>query len=195
MAGEVGHYNPRDASEYDDFTMTTDEFPEPPSKSQRKREMQALQAFGESLVRLPARTLDRLPIDARLRAEVELARGLRRAAYRRQIRYIGRLLNAIDEAEREALRAAFDGAGGADRRHALRERRIVGWGERLIQEGDHAFAAWLIEYPDTDRQRLRQALRAAAREQSDEGRDQGWRSLLSYLRELDTALEFELGKR
>jgi len=173
--------------------MTMDDAPEGVSKSQRKREMQALQAFAESLVQMRAAALERLPLDARLRAEVDLARGLRRAAYRRQIRYIGRLLNAMEEADMAALRAACDGERGTDSRHALRERRVVRWGERLMEEGDAAFEALLAEHRDLDRQRLRQALRAAARERAGPGPGQGWRSLLAYLRELDAALDSTAG--
>jgi len=180
---------PRRASADDDFTMTIRDPSETSSKSRRKRERQALQAFGEALVRLPPAALARIPLDARLRAEVDLAGGLRRAAYRRQIRYIARLLNAADEADLQVLRAALGGEHGADSRHAVRERRVVRWGERLMEEGDAALVELFAEHPGLDRQRLRQALRAAAREQAGERRGRGWRSLLAYLRELDVALE------
>lgn len=76
-----------------------------PSKTQRKREMHALQALGESLVRLEDDEIARLPIDERLADAVRDARAMRSGeARRRQLQFIGRLMRSVDV---DALRGAL----------------------------------------------------------------------------------------
>lgn len=78
---------------------------EKPSKTQRKREMHALQALGESLVELEDDEIARLPIDERLADAVRDARPMRSGeARRRQLQFIGRLMRNVDV---DALRAAL----------------------------------------------------------------------------------------
>jgi len=78
---------------------------EKPSKTQRKREMHALQALGESLVALEDDQIDRLPIDERLADAVRQARSTRtHEGRRRQLQFIGRLMRDVDA---DALRAAL----------------------------------------------------------------------------------------
>lgn len=78
---------------------------EKPSKTQRKRDMHALQALGESLVGLEDDEIARLPIDERLADAVRQARPMRsNEARRRQLQFIGRLMRRVDV---DALRAAL----------------------------------------------------------------------------------------
>lgn len=78
---------------------------EKPSKTQRKREMHALQALGESLVELEDDEIARLPIGERLADAVREARAMRSGeARRRQLQFIGRLMRDVDV---DALRGAL----------------------------------------------------------------------------------------
>jgi ribosome-associated protein len=78
---------------------------EQPSKSQRKREMLALQALGERLVALPAARLEALALLDELRDAVLFARSLTaRGARKRQLQYIGRLMRGVDPEFAEELR-------------------------------------------------------------------------------------------
>src|SRR3546814_10961745 len=56
------------------------------------------------------------------------------------------------------------------------------WRERLIDEGDKALAQWLQEFPDSDRQQLRQLLRNARDERSKARPPRALRGLLRSLR-------------
>ena len=80
-----------DASDQDDQRL---------SKSERKRQMHALQEMGERLVGLPRADLDRIQIDdERLREAVEMARGIRaRGGLKRQLQFIGKLMRSVDVA-------------------------------------------------------------------------------------------------
>ena len=70
---------------------------ERPSKSQRKREMSALQALGESLLRLSAAELARIDLPEPLREAIaETARISSHEGRRRQLQYIGKLMRSTD---------------------------------------------------------------------------------------------------
>jgi ribosome-associated protein len=80
------------------------DIPQPPSKSQRKREATALQKLGEQLVKLTAAQLKRTPLPEDLLASVRTAQGIsQRGGRKRQLQYIGKLMRQLDEAEIEAI--------------------------------------------------------------------------------------------
>ena len=68
------------------------------SKSERKRQMRALQGLGERLVALPAAELAKISIDDdRLRDAIDTARRITaRGGLKRQLRFIGKLMRSID---------------------------------------------------------------------------------------------------
>ena len=119
---------------------------EEPSKSQRKREMLALQALGESLLSLADDRLERLPVTPELIDAVRAARAIRaHEGRRRQLQYIGRLMREIDA---DALRGAL-----ADE---TREHRVATavmhaaerWRERMLAD-DQVLRNWVGQYPET----------------------------------------------
>lgn len=68
-----------------------------PSKSQRKREMHALQEIGKILVELPSPQLAKIPMPEELAEAVKTARAIKsHEAKRRQLQYIGKLMREID---------------------------------------------------------------------------------------------------
>lgn len=86
----------------DDFD---DNLPEKPSKTQRKREVAALQALGETLLEFkPAKLISLNLPDELMAAIVEAHRIPRKKAERRQNQYIGRLMRDLDEETLEAIR-------------------------------------------------------------------------------------------
>ena len=159
--------------------MTDDEAPE--SKSQRKRDALALQALADELVRLPASQLDALPLDDALREGVLEARTLARGAYRRQLRFIGRLLREGDADPVRSALAALKRAGDTDR---ARLARLERWRERLMEEGDAAVTELLDAFPGADAQQLRRLVRNARREREAGQPPHSYRRLFRLLREL-----------
>lgn len=132
-----------------------------PSKSQRKRDMSALQALGESLLRLPAAALERIDIPDGLRqALAEAARMKSHEARRRQLQYIGRLMRQIDPAP---LHAAIGEATGESKQAVALMHRCERLRDRLLDD-DAALTEVLTMLPHADVQPLRAAIRAARRE-------------------------------
>lgn len=161
--------------------MVIDDTDTPLSKSQRKRDALALQALAEELIRLSAPQLETVPIRDDVRGAVLDARALSRGAYRRQVRYLGRLLRDIDVAP---VRIAVDAYHGASLEDKARMKRLERWRERLMEEGDPAVAALLDEFPGADAQQLRQLLRNAHKEHEAGRPPRSYRLLLRFLREL-----------
>lgn len=156
----------------------------PISKSQRKRDMLALQDLGAELVRLPPASLDGLDLpEALSNALADCRRITAHEARRRQMQYIGRLMRDIDAAPIAERLAALRGESDAARAefHAL-ER----WRTRLL-DSDEALAGWLLEYPDSDVQRLRQLVRNARKEAGEARPPRAGRELFRLLRAISAA--------
>lgn len=152
-----------------------------PSKSQRKREAQELQALAVSLVDLPDAQLQRIPLPERLRdAIVETRRITAHGALRRQHQYLGRLMRQADAAPvRDAIAALERESAGQTRHfHALEH-----WRDRLIDEGDGALDDLLAAHPTLQRAPLRHLIRQAQREVATDAPKRAARSLFRHLRE------------
>ncbi|HEB98237.1 MAG TPA: DUF615 domain-containing protein [Thiotrichales bacterium] len=153
----------------------------PPSKTRRKREADALQALGETLVGLPEARLAAIELPDRLREAVMEARRIKaRGGRRRQLQYIGKLMRSIDA---DPIRAALDDFTRQNRRAARAFRQLEALRDQLIAEGDAALGEVLERFPHCDRQHLRQLMRQARKDQAAD-KTAGLRALFRYLREL-----------
>lgn len=152
------------------------------SKSQIKRESQALKRMGEELVEMNPAEVAGLPLPEDLRAAIDAARHIKHhSARRRQLQYIGKLMRGIDT---EPLRIALETKALAQRQQAAHFHQIEAWRDRLIETGDEALAGFLDEHPDADRSRLRQLLRNAQQERTRQPPgNKAARALFRYLRE------------
>ena len=119
-----------------------------PSKSERKRRSDDLQALGEALIELSDSELDALPLPEQLRDAVLLARRITaHGGLYRQKQYIGKLMRKIDA---DPIRAALDAKRDRERVEAIRFHRIEQWRDRLLHEGVEAVAQLKAEFPQID---------------------------------------------
>lgn len=154
----------------------------PASKSQRKREADALQALGEALLRFTPAELERVDLPDQLREALIAAQHIRqRGAHKRQLQYIGKLMRSIDA---QAVRHALDQLTEHDRQSTAELHRLERWRQRLLEEGDAALGELVEAYPGADRQHLRQLVRSAQREHLENRPPANARALFRYLREL-----------
>ncbi len=134
------------------------------SKSQVKREAEALQRLGEELANLPRRKLERmeLPQDLR-RALIESQSIKSNIAARRQRQYIGALMRGVDpEAIQRALvETDFDIPAESETSEQIRV-----WLDRLSTGEPAVMEEFLSICPGLERQRLRQLLRNITKEKS-----------------------------
>lgn len=154
-----------------------------PSKSERKREMAALQELGEAIVKLSDGELATIPLEGELVAAVAVARRITNSheGLRRQLQFIGKLMRQGDIT---AIQAAYQELQTG--RQALNQRfhQLEQLRDRLIDAGPNALTEVLEEYPHTDRQHLRQLIAAATKEREQEKPPAAARKLFRYLREL-----------
>lgn len=157
---------------------------EGPSKSQKKRDMQALQDLGEALIKLSAERLAKLDIPESLRDAVRDAHRMqaRTEAMRRQMQYIGRLMREADPAP---IRAALDALNGNSRAETARMHRLETLRERFLEDESVASEIATI-YPGADIQHLRQLRRNALRERDQNKPPRAFRELFRELRDLET---------
>lgn len=141
--------------------MLTDEddVPQRDSKSQRKRDMLALQEMGETLVNLPAAQLAKMPLEPALAKAIHEARLLKsHGAIRRQLQYIGKLMRQIDPTP---IQTALAGIAMQSQQSKAKFHQVERWRDRLIAEDDSALQVFFDQHPDCDRQQLRQLVRNA----------------------------------
>jgi ribosome-associated protein len=153
---------------------------EPPSKTQRKKEMTALQDLGEELTRLNDAQLAEVPLPETLReAIVEARRITKHEGKRRQMQYIGRLMRTIDVAPVREKLASWN---GVSRDATALLHRIERWRDRLLED-ETAIQEFIAAHPRSDLQRLRSLLRAINKERAENKPPRQYRELFRMLRE------------
>ena len=156
-----------------------------PSRSQRRREALDVLALAEKLATLSDARLERLPIpDGLLPHIVETRRMTAHGARKRQTAFLAKQMRREDDEALDAIRDALDAAGEPARQEAALLHRAEQWRERLLDEGDAALAQLLHEFPQADRQQLRQLLRNAKDERSGNKPPRAFRELFRTLRTL-----------
>jgi ribosome-associated protein len=152
---------------------------ERPSKSQRKRDMTALQDLGAELVALAPEPLRRLELPDELRQAIEAARRITaHEGRRRQLQYVGKLMRRVDP---EPIRAALEMLSGKSRAATELLHRCERWRDRLLDD-DAALTEWLAAHQDGDVQRLRALIRAARRERATAAAPKSARELYRLLK-------------
>ncbi len=153
------------------------------SRSQIKREMDALQDLGRDLVELPDKALTKIPLSDTLIDAIKLARKIQntRGGYRRQLQYIGKLMRGEDAAP---IQAALDAIRQTGQQSAAKFHALERWRDRILNEGQDAVDQFVDEHPGADRQQLRQLMLNAQREHKQNKPPKSARALFKYLREL-----------
>lgn len=151
------------------------------SKSQLKREMEAVQASGERLITLKPEQLQQLDLPDTLRDAVELAKRITsHGALRRQKQYIGKLMRNI---EIEPIEAKFAEWERGNRAQTAKLHQLERWRERLLAD-DKALGELIEVYPQADVQHLRTLMRNAKKEQTANKPPKSSRELFKVLRDL-----------
>ena len=161
------------------MTQSENQQPDPASKSQLKREAEALQKMGKALIDLPAAQLAKIPLPAVLLEAIHLAHTLKsHEAKRRHLQYIGKIMREIDivPIETELTKLKYAHKQKTAEFHLAEE-----WRERLIAEGDPAVQALLADYPQMDRQQVRQLVRKAQQDRAHEKNTGAEKALFKYL--------------
>lgn len=152
------------------------------SKSQRKRDMDALQDLGKKLTEYTPARLKKVPMSDNLReALVEMARLTANGARARQLQYIGRLMRSEDV---EPIRSALEMIEGKSHAEIARMHRLEKLRERFLED-ESMLTEIGNEFPELDLARLRQLRRNALKERSENKPPKAFREIFQILREMD----------
>ncbi|WJM82738.1 ribosome biogenesis factor YjgA [Pectobacterium brasiliense] len=151
------------------------------SKSEIKRDAEALKDLGAELVDLGKNALEKIPLDDDLRAAVELAQRIKKEGRRRQLQLIGKMLRARDP---EPIQTALDKLNNRHNQQVALFHKLEQLRDRLIEEGDDVVPDILALYPHADRQQLRSLVRNAQKEKTTNKPPKSARQIFQYLREL-----------
>ena len=163
----------------DDFDR--DDGEEAPSKSQLKREKQELQELGKRIADLPRSHFARIPLSDTMHEAMALYKRLNsHEAKRRQLQYIGKHMH---HENLEAIRALFAQMDNESKQFRQHFHKLETMRDQLVAEGDRALEEIITEYPDLNRQEIRQLIRQANKEKQLKKPPAASRKLFQYLRD------------
>ncbi|MFZ7198008.1 MULTISPECIES: ribosome biogenesis factor YjgA [Avibacterium] len=151
------------------------------SKSEIKRDAEALKQLGEKLVNLTKTNLEKIPLEENILDAIALAQRLQKEAKRRQLQYIGKLLRQVDA---EPIQEALDKIENKHNHQQALLHKLELLRDELIAKGDEALSNVLNDYPYADRQHLRNLIRAAQKEKAQNKPPKAYREIFQYLKEL-----------
>lgn len=152
------------------------------SKSQRKRDANAVQQLGADLLSLSVDALKTIELPDNLSKALDEARRIKKnSALKRQLQYIGKLMRTIDvePIREEYLRLTNHYDMDIKTLHHLEK-----WRDRLLAEGDKALEDLIDAAPNTDRQHLRQLIRQSHKENQLNKPPKSAREIFKYLKTL-----------
>ena len=165
---------------------------ERPSKSQRKRDMAALQDVGTELVMLNADQLAQIALPERLFQAIVDAQRIRDfEGRRRQMQFIGKLMREIDVAP---IREKLDLWSGAARASTAQQKLVERWRDRLLAE-DTALTLFAADYAGCDLQHLRSLIASVKRDRALNRAPKNYRELFRAIRDIVAADRETRGER
>ena len=160
---------------------------ERPSKSQRKREMTALQKTGEQLVNESADRIKRTPMPENLReAILECQRIRNHEGRRRQLQYIGKIMRSLDEEAIATINRTIESWRGLSKADTLLMHALENQREKLLAD-ERALTEFLHKYPQADIQQLRTLIRNAKKETAANKPPKAYREICRLLKQIMTA--------
>jgi ribosome-associated protein len=156
---------------------------ERPNKSANKRECLEMEALGEELAALTNDRLLALELPEKLLGAIQEAQKLSHgSALKRQRKFIGKLLRNTEDIEPIQARLAHYKQLSALSIHD--QHRVEQWRDKLVAGDTSAVNELLENWPEADRQKIRQLVRDAKKEQALAAPPKSARLLFRYLREL-----------
>lgn len=140
------------------------------SRTDLKRESDALQKLGEDLLGLGASLMARQPIPEKLMEALTEARRITNfEGKRRQMQYVGKLMRKLDEATVASLRAALEEQRKGPAADKLALHQAEEWRDRLIADDD-SLQKFVALCPGIETQPLRALIRQARKDATPAGK-------------------------
>jgi len=155
------------------------------SKTQKKRECDALQKIGERLLKLKPDDLSLIDLPTELAEALEEARRIHsNSALKRQRQYLGKIMRTCDHEKIEQQLMSVEHRNDTN---TAQFKKLEKWRDRLIDNDKDVLGEIIEEHPDLDRQHIHNLVRQAAKEASASKPPTASRKLFKYLREIAAA--------
>ncbi len=129
------------------------------SKSERKREVEALQQLAISISKLTEGLLAQIPLPAELKnAILAYKKMTAHGALRRQAQFLGKLMREVDT---DPIIEAYKNIQQQHQRENQSFHQIEIWRDRLLSEDKTALTDFINQFPDISTQELRQLITKA----------------------------------
>lgn len=131
------------------------------TKSQIKREAEALKQLGREIYELPKKKRDKLPLSNTLLTALEEADRISNLnAMRRHFQYVGKILRETDV---DAIKSAMEALEISPLSHQRNDARLEDLIEKLLTVGSKANEKLIQEHAQLNRQQLNQLIRNVLR--------------------------------
>ena len=155
-------------------------YSERPNKTALKRDMKILHDLGRELIELPDTKFETIPLSERMYDAIFSGKKMKKSALQRQLRYISSIMPEEDveaiQFQLKLLKQPIEKAN--DEFHQMEV-----WRDELIA-GDVELINTLVDEIQADRQKLRQLVRNAIKEEQLNKPPKSSRLLFKYLKEL-----------
>lgn len=149
------------------------------NKTQVKRDVADLAGMVKFMVEVSAKDLAKIPLDDELLVSIKSATEMKRAALKRQLQYITKLMRLRDT---DAIKLAIDSILHARQSAGRAFKQLERWRDRLLDDGSDALTEFCEEYSGADVQRLRQLIRHTQKERSQEKPPRYYRELFQEIK-------------
>lgn len=155
------------------------------SKTELKKDAKDTKGIGLAIVKLSPNQRAKLDLDEELSYALEVADKIRntREGYRRQLQFIGRLLRARDT---DAIQLKMDQLTNTNKQAEKQLTMLEQLRSQLLAEGDSRVNQLVADYPEFERQKLRQLIKKTQKQQQlhPEQTSPAFKELYQYLREI-----------
>lgn len=152
------------------------------SKTELKNDMKALQALAREIINLSKAQRAKIPLDDTMLEALTLADKIKNKpdALRRHVQFMAKHLDDIDLAD---INKGLDFIRNKHQIENLQFQQYEKLRDDVLAMDNQGLEQLLSENPSLERQKLRQLIRTAKKEQTAEKPDKGYKSLFAYLKE------------
>jgi ribosome-associated protein len=152
------------------------------SKTEIKREMHQLQDFAQRLIEMSKHQRSRLPLSDDLKDAMVLADKItnKHEALRRHIRHTAKILL---ETDLQPIHQAMEIMANKHQQETAKFVRLEALRDDLITQGNTAVESLIADFPNIERQKIKQLIRNAAKEKKAEKLGKHYKNLFTYLKD------------
>lgn len=151
------------------------------SKTEQKKDSKRIQSIGKKISELSIKDIKTFEFPVNIyEATIDLKNLKSNSAKKRQVQYLGKLLREIDLSN---VMLVLEQLKVGSQKEIQKNHIVENWRERLLNQ-NNSVTQFLNEYPDADRQLLRQTIKNAKKEKKDSSPPRSSRKLFKIIKNL-----------